>query len=160
MTTKQKEWHPIWSQLPQVLAAVAGVLIAVGTVVTALGVIYVAKINKQAAVEAREAQAESKKNGAQAVAAAENAALSMEKQRGDMHEVRKAVDGHLTEIMHDKMVLSRRMATKDPTPENVADAEKAEKQYALRLLAQKAQMDSNAKAKAEVDSKQEVPIPK
>lgn len=126
---------------------------AISGLVTAAGVIIVAIINKRAAYQAA-------RDGAKAVAAAENAAIAQEKQRGDMHEVRKAVDGHLTEIMQDKMTALRRLAVKDPTPENIADADKAEQQYKLRLIAQKAQMDSNAKAKAEVDSKETVPIPK
>lgn len=145
MTTKpktQRELHPIWGSLKELTS-----------LVTAIGVIALGIINITSSNHA-------KKVGAQAVAAAENQAIAADKTRGDMHEVRKAVDGHLTEIMQDKAIALRRLATKDPTPENIADADKAETQFKLRLLSQKAQMDSNAKAKLEADGKQDVPIPK
>lgn len=120
--------------------------------VTAVGVIYVAWINKRAAIKAAVV-------GAQAVAAAENAAIAQEKTHGEMRQVHRLVNSHLTEIMSDKKVALRRLANKTKNAEDIAAAEKAEKQFADRMLAEKSQQDSDAKAKLEADGKEAVPIP-
>lgn len=132
--------------IPATIQAITGL-------VTAAGVIYVALINKRAATEAA-------RNGAKAVAAAENAAIATEKTHGEMKQVHRLVNSHLTEIMQDKKVALRRLANKTNDSEDIAAAEKAEKQFAERMLSEKSQQDSDAKAKLEADSKQDVPIPK
>lgn len=121
--------------------------------VTAAGVIIVAIINKRAAHQAA-------RDGAKAVAAAENAAIASDKTHSEMRQVHRLVNSHLTEIMSDKKVALRRLANKTKNAEDIAAAEKAEKQFADRMLAEKSQQDSDAKAKLEADAKEPVPIPK
>lgn len=132
--------------VPATISALSGL-------VTAASVIVVAIINKRAAVQAA-------LDGKKAVAAAENSAIATEKTHSEMRQVHRLVNSHLTEIMQDKMVALRRLANKTKNAEDIAAAVKAEAQYAARMVAEKAQMDSDAKAKLEADGKQEVPIPK
>lgn len=120
--------------------------------VTAAGVIIVAIINKRAAVQAA-------RDGAKAVAAAENASIATDKTYSEMRQVHRLVNSHLTEIMFDKKTALRRLANKTKNPEDMAAAVKAEQQYEQRLIAEKSQQDSDAKAKLEADGKSQVPIP-
>lgn len=126
---------------------------AVSGLTTAVGVIIVALINKRAANQAA-------RDGAKAVAAAENAAIAQDKTHGEMRQVHRLVNSHLTEIMQDKKVALRRLANKTHDSEDIAAADKAEKQFADRMIAEKSQQDSDAKAKLEADSTPKVPIPK
>lgn len=130
-----------------------GALKDLTSLVTAIGVIALGVINITSSSHA-------KKVGAQAVAAAQNQAIAAEKQAGEMNVIREEINGHLTAIMHEKWIVIERLAAKDPTPENIADAQKAKAQYEQRVVTMKAKQASNAKAKAEVDAKQDVPIPK
>lgn len=131
--------------VPSTITALTGL-------VTSLGVIYVALINKRAALRADVV-------GKQAVAAAENQAIAQEKTHGEMKQVHRLVNSHLTEIMMDKKVALRRLANKTNDSEDIAAAEKAEQQFATRMLTEKSQQDSDAKAKLEADSTPKVPIP-
>lgn len=113
MTTKhttQREPHPMWGALKDLTS-----------LVTAIGVIALGVINITSSSHA-------KKVGAQAVAAAQNQAIAAEKQAGEMNVIREEINGHLTAIMHEKWIVIERLAAKDPTPENIADAQKAKAQ--------------------------------
>lgn len=132
--------------VPATISALSGLT-------TAVGVIIVAIINKRAASQAA-------RDGAKAVAAAENAAIASDKTHGEMKQVHRLVNSHLTEIMAEKQSALRKLANKTKDPEDIAAAEKAEEQFKQRMIADKSQQDSDAKAKLEADNTPKVPIPK